>query len=181
MNGSNGPKGGLPLAGALPSPAGSPRYHILRAKPGAPVRVLCCNPTLYGAKVHFVEGRSQPCVADALGHCDHCLEQRPRWYGFMGGLVPEAGRLALAEVTFEAADKCPLLHQEGVNLRGLLLKVERIGSSKRGRCYVTFEEVRVKVKLPPPINIPAALCAVWGVTTSVAGFQVQYASEGGEA
>lgn len=181
MHDGHRPSAGIPMAGALPFRAGQTRYHILRAKPGSPVQLFCANPTLYGVRTHYVEGRTQPCVDDTRGYCDHCQESKPRWYGYIAGLVPLVGRIALAELTFEAASNCPTLREIGTSLRGLHLKIERIGTNKRGRCVATFEPMRVRVNLPPPVDIPAALCAVWGVTPVVAGFQVEPQAQGGDA
>jgi len=179
LNGQS-PSADSPIQGEAPFPAGQTRYHILRAGPGSPVRVVCLNSCVYGVRTHYVEGRTVPCTDQTRGYCDHCAESKPRWYGYMGGLIPQVGRLALAEMTYEAAKACPMLHQVGVDLRGKLLKVERIGESKRGRVVATFEEMRIAVKLPRPHDIPAALCAIWGVAPTVAGFQIARDQEGGE-
>lgn len=158
-NGS-GRANALPMQGATPFPAGQPRYHIVRAKPGSDAQGVCINKAIHGEEVHYVDGRSHPCRRRERP-CLWCQEgNRLRWYGYMPALLPGSGRIGFIEITFEAAKEAMRSFDRGF-LRGIGIRVRRMGQSKRGRCVLTFEDVRVQGPLPAEVDTRAGLYAIW--------------------
>lgn len=170
----------LPFSGEAPFVTGGKFFPICRAKPGAKVYGVVVNPTVFGARCHYVDGRTFRCRVEEVP-CPGCQEgNRVRWQGYLPFLDPITGRIGLAEITAQAAKDCPTLQVVGKSLRGLWIILERLGQSKRARVRVTFEEKTMNGRLPPPIDTAAALSSVWGQPVHLAGLEVNGDSrEGG--
>lgn len=160
-NGSGRTNSTLPVQGVTPFSASQACYHIVRAKPGAPAQGICINPSIHGAIVHYVEGRSHECTAKQC-RCPWCADgNRLRWYGFMPVLLPTGGRIGLIELTEKSVTDCHELQGMG-SLRGKGIKVARLGEGKRSRCALSFEDYRAAGRLPSAIDTEQALRDIWG-------------------
>lgn len=169
----------FPIEGEAPFVAAGKFIPICRAKPGAKVVGVVLNPAVLGLQCHYLDRRTFQCRARG-GPCIGCNEgNRKRWQGYLPFLMPQAGRVGLAEITGQAAKDCPTFQQVGISLRGLWIVLERLGTSPRARVRCTFEAWNPTFDLPPPINTARALERVWGEPVHVAGLVVAGEGEKG--
>jgi len=146
-----------------PSPGLARFYPILRPKPGSPVIGVAVNDRVYGVWCHFHDNRTSFCYGDAQD-CQGCYEELgKRWYGFLPLLLPTAGRIGLVQLTSQAVQAPEWCCPPRDGWRCLMVKVERVGQSKRGRIVVRLDELKCEFPgLPRPIDVAKVLETIMG-------------------
>ncbi len=140
-----------------------PCIDFLRVSPYQPSSVVLVSGKLIKTEVHYWCERTVPHTEPAAS-CAPCRDgwQRPKWYGF--ALVQIAtGKLNIARITEKAAESCPLLLDETIDLRGKLLVLERIKKSPRGEMRATLKPGPNLVHLAPELDLWPILLNLWGI------------------
>jgi hypothetical protein len=134
---------------------------IYSAKVDRPVNLVIVTPSLVGAETHYFDSRTRPHVVRGVCEgCDRHIDKR--WKGYLGCWDRHKGRMALAEVTREAFEKCPGFKDYKDRLRGLVVQLVRNGSSKNARVTAKLMAwAGSAVELPPPVDVKAALQRIW--------------------
>lgn len=102
---------------------------VVTVKKGRPLQATIVNAGLRGLYVHWDEGRSYPCKAGGP-NCVSCNRGvARRWKGYLGCWFPQWSRYGIVEITVNAVRTCPALINQARNLRGLNLRLERVGKS----------------------------------------------------
>lgn len=132
------------------------------------LRAAITSPEILGVWTHFMSGRTLPCL-DA--QCPGCESQLPRrWEGYLGVLTAETRRHLILALTPGAAIGIADTAPNPVNLRGLVLIAERLGSRPNARLKARVEEVDLsQIKLPPIPDLKAHLLHIWGLDQAHAG------------
>jgi hypothetical protein len=152
-----------------PTPPLAPIEYIpvVWPKPKIKVRGYCLAERPEGCWGHYVpsgdKGRTICCVGRENG-CVYCGPWSSlRWQGYIPILDGDLGRVTIAQLTKEAAARCPALHDPRRNLRGCLLTLERVGKKGNGMVQAEILDVNPKPRLPPCPDTKAQLHRLWGL------------------
>jgi hypothetical protein len=146
-------------------------FPIRRARVGSPLHIIVVNDVLVGRYTHHHDRRTYPC--DGLDRCSWCRPtethqvRRRRWYGWLGAWDLGLGRLVLAEVTAECARQARWLTSREQSLRGLELRIGRLGSSERAACGVIYSRRGTAACAWDQIDVRRALAHIWGYVPGV--------------
>lgn len=138
--------------------------QIICPNPGEKLRVVALSHSIETCWIHFVGGRTQPC----LGSADLCFACNAgvgrRWKGFFAALLAGTDRVVIAEVTRSAAlPWAERLLGRDPGLRGWGVTLWRQGKGRNGRVVLEFSTRRAEGdSLPPDIDVRRALTTIWG-------------------
>lgn len=157
----------------VPPPPSQPKgIEIVWPSPGRPVKGWIVTPAMLGIFTHYTDRRTLPCIGRENG-CEFCGPYSSRrWLGYLGIYDRKESRLGVAQISKEAARTNETLATPGVNLRGLFLRLSRVGDRKNAPCRAELEIAADVPELPAPFNLQELLCAVWGFHPQAAGFEV---------
>lgn len=165
----------LPLWQDVP-PSHQPAYiPVIWPKNEAPVRgyILCARPE--GCWTHpLLEGnkvRTMPCVGRENGCAICSAATRIRWQGYVPIFEPIRGRMYIAQVTKEAARRCPPLTNPKEILRGRMLLLTRPGRNANGLVVAEVHSNVPPTDLPPCPDVREALLRLWGLLPKMQLFE----------
>lgn len=144
-------------------PAPGPEFRIVRLRANEELTFLCASREPWGFWTHWLSNRSSPCFKSKKT-CPGCRLGAPsRWKGYLFIVDQELKRECYLEVTPQAARSLMDQMQPGQKLRGLHLRVRRMGGD-RARLKVQqlsnrdFSENMVEDRDPFP-----TLAKLWGI------------------
>lgn len=153
------------LPNPSPLPAGGGRFvRICSPKVGSPVSGLVWSARPLGFYTHFFDGRTHPCLGDSPACIGHAQGVPRRWKAYVAGRSDQLGMLCLFEFPRESVKNTLALRDQGVSLRGAVVKLVRVGPNNNS-------PVRVELRLDArpescPVEEPDVqrlLCRIWGV------------------
>lgn len=115
---------------AVPLPKRDRHYvRVLYARVGEVVRVISQSPRVVGRWHHWGDSHSELCTSD-WGECRWCQRGRKQlWYGWLFGVDQSNGGACLLQLTEHAVRSNLSLRDEGVDLRGATVELERTTSN----------------------------------------------------
>lgn len=144
---------------------------VLRPGDGEILRLVALGDRIEGTFVHFVAGRSSPCVGPGF-NCRVCRGQKKRWIGYLMAYLEARRQVVLAELTASAVRDCRDLTL-GTVLRGRRFEVERVGEGRQGRVQLRLGRMVARADdLPDAPDTREALCRMWGVPLDEPGDDV---------
>lgn len=127
---------------------------------GVQVRVLSLQ--MVGIWSHFIDGRTKPCTGPQ-GGCwlDH-VKTSNEWHGWLVVKRPDVDEQRLLALTLNACDCAPDLHEEGLILRGMMLRAWRFGESRRAKMGARlYPDDLVSDGLPEAVDVLPQLERMW--------------------
>lgn len=129
----------------------------------APLDVLAVGQTVKGFLTHWSEGRAVPCLHQPVP-CSFCsYGWQPRWYGYLACVLDRTFRRRVAVISEGAYRNCPGLVSRDGKLRGLAIRLQRMGEGKNAPIKAIIGEPIRKVELPEEWDLVGSLCRVWGL------------------
>ncbi len=137
---------------------------IISAQPGQTTRCVITSSWLLTCRTHWLgHGDSKPCFRTP--ECPWCLMRLPsRWKGYLCGFLTTMLSTCIIEITSGAVESCPALIDQGVDLRGKVITLTRVGVSVQGRVRATLEDrnfALARHPLPQPFDLLKALFRIW--------------------
>jgi len=153
-----------------------PAVELIKVEPSEkPLDLVIVSHALVGIHTHYIDGRTCPCTGpQGVCHVDHQFA-RCDWHGYLTVKRPYVTERRLLCLTKYAVAGCPRLEKGGLDLRGGILRVKRLGKSIRSKlsayldpenyaCHVGVLDVDIVAELermwdaPPRLgNRPAAI------------------------
>lgn len=147
-----------------PAPHRAHVGRVLSPRPGDILIGAILSNQIVGVLTHFMDGRSSPHIEPAQA-CEPCklTRQRPRWKGYLSAFVWGTSRICVFELTEGAYLADERLRDPEFDLRGWVIRVERMTAHKRARVRVEWKEKIDASKLPPACDVVASLEVLWGL------------------
>lgn len=115
-----------------------------------------------GYHVHFLEGRTVPCIGSPA-FCEGCRRlQDPRWEGYIGVVLLPSRSVRTLKVTVGAYRHCPALEKRQGQLRGLEIVAERMGRTNNSPLRLHLAQPKNEIVLPPMWPMQETLARLWG-------------------
>jgi len=156
--------GTAPRWSATPPTPRVKKYERLKIFVAAGETVVVVSSKLEECLTHFVDSRTVPCTGEQ-GKCwlDHCLVGNPRYAGWLAVKLPTASKVYLLSLTPVAVAIEPRLREPDRDLRGLTLRVWRLGNSERTELHAALKlEVPRVADLPQEPDLRFCLERMWG-------------------
>ncbi len=116
----------------------------------------------YEVDVHWLGGRTLPCLESGCGACE---AQRPKKYeAYLGVVWSTSRKHEILRLTKAAMFQLKSGLSGRDSIRGSVLAVERKGDRPNGRVIVTVEPLQVEIaRLPQSPDLEAHLARIWRV------------------
>lgn len=151
-------------APALPPASNPTAVPVLSPKPGLPVDVLVLSNELTTVWVHWIEGRTVPCVEEP---CPHQVEAGPRrWKAYLACWEPRWRRRVVVELSATAARSLLGKAASLPPLRGRRLQLARTGQKANSSVSASCEPWQGSVGIPPDFPVWPVLAMMWGLLDS---------------
>lgn len=137
------------------------RVEILAPSPGCPVYVWAVNDRVEGCPVHWVDGRSRPCIGEKNGCPYQHTIYDPRWYGYLGAWNSKKEEYCLALVTLGCMKQSQAMKENNGSLRGKAVELYRAAKKKRGLVLAKIHPNVFVGELPPPLAVREILLHIW--------------------
>jgi hypothetical protein len=123
---------------------------------------IVTSKTWTGTWTHYHAGRTNPCQKE---ECELCKAKvGRRWHGYIGIWQPKARRHVLFEFCALPAEALQKYVELTGNLRGCAITAERRGPRINGPVVLSCSPANIDgIALPPPPDIRAMLCIIWGL------------------
>lgn len=154
-----------PLPSSVPCPpkAGDDFVPIIKPKPNETIDAVCVSQRMVGYLNHYVDGKIVPCYAPERV-CPFCDGgQKPRWYGYLGVVVLPRRHRRVLTISLGAAQNSPTLAANDGKLRGLGIRLTRLGDGKNAPVKAVIGAVRERIDLPQEWDVARNLFAKWGI------------------
>lgn len=151
---------------------------ILSPRAGECVRAIILSDRFLSVPVHYVCGRTQPCLR-IKSLCEGCRRKISRkWKGYAAGVDFSNRRLCLIEITPNAVRSCPQL-LDSSDLRGWVVSLMRQGTSSCGKVDAALTDWRKRVNhLPEAFDVQAILLKIWEADNKDGTSAVKLSEEG---
>lgn len=146
-----------------------PLIFIMSPRPRETRRAIVLSERPLGVMTHWWRGRTVRCT-DGESECEACGKAARRYKSYVAGWCMDTNRYWLVEFTAQAAiDNPKTLGDDGPDLRGLTVILNRKGQGNAGRLLVKFysDPSRVAAAIPEPFDVQAALERIWTGETRV--------------
>lgn len=148
-----------------PQPDQRPYVPQLVPRAGKLTELIAVHPEINWYVVHFMSGRTRPCLGNAV-LCDGCSQGlSKRWEGYLGAVQISSHRVWVLKVTAGAWLNSETLQKADGNLRGKQLTCSRLGCSDNSALRISVMEAQRAVKLPPVWNLTETLARLWGYSS----------------
>lgn len=136
---------------------------LIRTPRGGRLELIVTSSDMVGCKTHFVGNRTQPCETPT---CDFCAKGYPwRWHGYVAAITHNDHVAVIFEMTAQAGEVLKNYREHHNRLRGCHIRAFRINSRPNGRVVIQTKPYDLtKITLPPPPNVEACLCYIWGIS-----------------
>lgn len=147
-----------------------PRPWLSRLKvvPDRTTTVLCLSAELLVFHLHYDGTRQVPCPLP-LQRCKyHEQGSLARWEAFLAVLPVASIKPQIAGITRGSYEHSRSLQESNGRLRGMELVFKRIGKTVKSGLSVEVRPVEtpsLRMRNPPSVNLIAALCRWWGIST----------------
>ena len=133
-------------------PQPGPPCEVIRCGPGPGIRCQILSNAVWGCWTHWDGHRSRECLGEASDCAGHANGWPTRWKGYVSVWCAMRRTVVLLELTPASAGE--IIRQAGCDksLRGLLLRLDRHGSSIRAKIAV-----ELSVSVADIANLPAAM------------------------
>lgn len=144
-------------------PKPGPEVEVIRCEGGAGVRVQVVSDSIWGVWTHWDGHRSRECT----GEDDNCIGHRSkwatRWKGYLHVWCPFRKAFCFLEITPMAAAEILRLLGGSPSMRGMHLRLDRVGGNKRAKIAVELTKGLGDVTiLPEPLSPESVLRKLWG-------------------
>lgn len=145
-----------------PDPDRRPFYEIRSPTMDREVQSVILSHNVLGVYTHYYNRRTRPCLG-SKEKCEGCgMAYDRRWKAFLAAWDRSKGRLEMVEVTQEAFLRCPGFHVAQVDLRGMVIRLFRAGTSRNARVTAQLTKANWPPGiLPAAFDVKAALERVW--------------------
>jgi len=136
--------------------------RLLRTPAKGKLQLLITSADLIGCFTHFFSGRSMPCTGQG---CEACAAgSSGRWHGYVAAIEQSSNEQIIFEVTAAAAEALANYRAKHGTLRGCDCIAARVAPRPNARVRLHMRPLDLSARdLPQPINLPAALCHIWGL------------------
>lgn len=144
-------------------PRPGPEIEVIRVEAGPGVRCQILSPAVWGVWTHWDGARSRECTGDDASCVGHEKGWPTRWKGYLYVWSSAHKSNVFLELTPGAAAEIIRQHGDGSSLRGLLLRLDRHGTSIRAKVSVELTPCVAGVEtLPPDLSPEPILRKLWG-------------------
>lgn len=148
-------------------PLPGPLHEVIRCEAGPGVRCQILSKTVWGCWTHWDGMRSRECTGEGSECFGHASGWPPRWKGYLSVWCGIRKSIVILELTPASAGEILRQAGPGTSLRGLLLRLDRHGSSIRAKIAVELTaSVCDLSNLPEALEPEPVLRRLWGWKTT---------------